>query len=297
MLTEHLFHTEAALMSVKEELRQRFGSLSPALQPIAKFVLDHPNEVVTSSMRTVGLHASAPPSTLVRFAKQCGYTGWPELKQALAQDMGLGREPYGARARSLLRRSSESSLAGEMFQVHRANLEATERSSAGGMNAVAAILEKAGNVHAAGFRACFPIAFSFVYVYRLFRNTVHLIDGQGGSLEMQTRAIAKGDALVMFSFAPYSREALQVAEAARAEGCRVIALTESDASPLSLLADATLLFSIHSPSFFPSIAAGMALSESLLELLASRAGESVVKRIEKAEAQLFSSGAYIGNSL
>jgi DNA-binding MurR/RpiR family transcriptional regulator len=65
------------------------------------------------------------------------------------------------------------------------------------------------------------------------------------------------------------------------------------ASPLSLLADETLLFAIRSPSFFPSIAAGVAVTEALLELLASRAGKSVVKRIDQAEAQLFKSGAYL----
>lgn len=281
--------------SVKEELRHRFATLSPALQQVAKFVLDHPNEVVTSSMRSIGVRANVPPPTLVRFAKHFGYAGWPELKQAVAQEMGLGREAYGARARSLVQRASDQTLVGEIFQAHRANLDATERHSAQALDGVAMLLEKAAHVHAAGFRACFPIAFSFVYVYRLFRNTVHLIDGQGGSLEMQTRALDKGDALVVFSFAPYSREALQVAEAAKQAGCRVIAITDSDASPLSLLADATLLFSIHSPSFFPSITSGMALTESLLELLASRAGAAAVKRIDSAEAHLFVSGAYLGS--
>ncbi|MDM0042605.1 MurR/RpiR family transcriptional regulator [Variovorax sp. J22G21] len=280
-------------MPVKDELRQRFATLSPALQQIAKYVLDHPNEVVTSSMRTVGAHAGTPPSTLVRFAQHLGYEGWPQFKQAMAQEMGLGSEAYGERARSLLGRGSDKTLADEIFQVHHANLDATERHSSSGLSKVAALLEKANAVHAAGFRACFPIAFSFVYVYRLFRNSVHLVDGQGGSLEMQQRAMVKGDALVVISFAPYSREALQVAEAAKAAGCKVVALTDSAASPLSLLADATLLFSIHSPSFFPSITSGMALIESLLELLASQAGKSVVKRIENAEAQLFESGAYL----
>ena len=280
-------------MSVKDELRQRFATLSPALQQIAKYVLDHPNEVVTSSMRTVGAHAGAPPSTLVRFAQNLGFEGWPQFKQAVAQDMGLGPEAYGERARSLLGRASDKTLADEIFQVHHANLDATERHSSSGLSKVASLLEKASAVHAAGFRACFPIAFSFVYVYRLFRNSVHLVDGQGGSLEMQQRAMVKGDALVVISFAPYSREALQVAQAAKAAGCKVVALTDSAASPLSLIADATLLFSIHSPSFFPSITSGMALTESLLELLASQAGKSVVKRIESAEAQLFQTGAYL----
>jgi hypothetical protein len=160
-------------------------------------------------------------------------------------------ETYGGRAKQLVGRAKDQSLAGEMFEVQRRNLEATHRQSEHALQKACALIEKAPTVHAAGFRACFPIAFSFVYVYRLFRTSVHLVDGQGGSLEMQQRAFAKGDALVVASFAPYSREALQVAQAAKAAGCRIVAITDSAASPLSLLADETLLFTIHSPSFFP----------------------------------------------
>jgi ribosomal protein S12 methylthiotransferase accessory factor YcaO len=59
------------------------------------------------------------------------------------------------------------------------------------------------------------------------------------------------------------------------------------------LADETLLFTINSPSFFPSVAAGVAVTEALVELLASRAGKPVIRRIDQAEAQLFESGAYL----
>ena len=280
-------------MRVSEDLRHRFAELSPAMQQVARYVLDHPNDVVTSSMRTIAARADSTPATLVRFAQHIGYAGWPQLKAVLTSEMGLGPEAYGVRARQLVGRAKDRTLTGEMFEVQRRNLETTQRQIDATLTSACALLEKAGAVHAAGFRACFPIAFSFVYVYRIFRDSVHLIDGQGGSLEMQHRALAKGDALVVISFAPYSREALQVAKAAKAVGCKILAVTDSVASPLSLLADETLLFAIRSPSFFPSIAAGVAVTEALLELLASRAGKSVVKRIDQAEAQLFESGAYL----
>jgi DNA-binding MurR/RpiR family transcriptional regulator len=288
----HLFHRKEA-MGVKDDLRQRYDSLSPALQQVAKHVLDHPNEVVTSSMRTVGTRAGSTPATLVRFAQHLGYAGWPQFKDAVASEMGLGPDAYGARAKSLIGRARDQGLAGEMFEVQRRNLENTHRQSEAALQKACVVLEKANAVHAAGFRACFPIAFSFVYVYRMFRSSVHLVDGQGGSLEMQLRAFAKGDALVVASFAPYSREALQVAQAAKAAGCRIVAVTDSIASPLSLLADETLLFAIDSPSFFPSVAAGVAVTEALVEMLASRAGKPVIRRIDEAESQLFESGAYL----
>jgi DNA-binding MurR/RpiR family transcriptional regulator len=280
-------------MSVSEDLRQRFATLSPALQQIARYVLEHPNDIVTSSMRAVGTRAAATPATLVRFAQHIGYAGWPQLKTALTAEMGLGPEAYGRRARHLLGRVRDRTLTREMFEVQRRNLETTQRQIEPALLRGCALLEAAVSVHAAGFRACFPIAFSFVYVYRILRDGVFLVDGLGGTVEMQERAVAKGDALVVVSFAPYSREALQVAQAAKAAGAKILAVTDSVASPLSLLADETLLFSIGSPSFFPSIASGVALVEALLELLASRAGKAVVKRIEQTEANLFASGAYV----
>jgi DNA-binding MurR/RpiR family transcriptional regulator len=293
---QNIRSTESSAMSVRDALRERFATLSPALQQIAKFVLDHPNQVVTTSMRNVGSDADAPPSTLVRFAQSFGFDGWPQFKEALAQDMGLGPESparYGEKARTLIGRAGDQGLTRELFETHRANLEATESRSAAAIHRAAALLAKAGAVHAAGFRACYPLAFQFVYVYRLFRNSVHLVDGQGGTLEMQQRLFAKGDAVLVASFEPYSALTVQVAEAAKAAGCGIVALTDSAASPLALVADVTLLFAVESPSFFPSITGGMALTESLLEVLATEAGKPAVKRIERAEAQLSETGAYV----
>lgn len=281
-------------MAVRDDIRQRYPELSPALQQVAKFVLEHPNDVVTASMRAVGTRAGSPPATLVRFAQLLGFEGWPQLKQALAQDMGLGSDAsYGPRAKALVGRAGDQGLVGETFEVHRHNLQATEAQLGDALHQACALLEQAPQVHVAGFRASYPVAFSFVYVYRLLRASVHLIDGQGGMLEMQCRAMERGHALLAVGFAPYSREVLAAAEAARKAGCRIVALTDSPASPLALMADATLLFSLHSPSFFPSITSAVALSEALVELLASRAGKEVVERIEQAEAQLFASGAYL----
>lgn len=280
-------------MGLKDTIRAQFDGMTATQQKAARFVLEHPNDVVTASMRTVSARVEIPPATLVRFAQLLGFDGWPELKAALVQDMGLGSEPYAHKARSLVDRARDGGLAGEIFQVHHQNLDATEHFNGDALPRAAALLEKARAVHVAGFRACHPVAYSLMYVYRLFRDNVHLLDGLGGSLEMQLRALHKGDAVVVISFSPYSREALAVARQARDAGCQVLALTDSAASPLAMLAHEVLLFSTQSPSFFPSIAAAQALSEALLGLLVSRAGKSGIGRIESAEAQLFATGAYL----
>jgi DNA-binding MurR/RpiR family transcriptional regulator len=283
-------------MNATQLILEQFPALSPKLQAAARFIVDHPNEVVISSMRTMAERAQSQPATFVRLAHQLGYAGWPELKAAFAADMGLDAPGYGDRAKSLATRGSHGDLLGEMFDVLRRNLDDTVRHSATMLPKVAGLLGKAGTVHIAGFRASAPIAYSLFYGYRLFRHSVSLLDGQLGGLELQTRAIKKSDAVVVVSFAPYSREALAVCAAAKAAGAKVVAFTDSSASPLALDADLALLFSVESPSFFPSVAAGVGLAEALLELLVVAGGSSVVKQIDRTEESLFDTGAYLRHS-
>lgn len=272
---------------------EQFEKLTPSMRLAARFIIDHPNEVVIGSMRGLAEKAKVQPATLVRLAQQLGYGGWPELKSAFAEDLGLSAATYGERARSLARRGKAADLASELFAVQRANLDATEAGVAPKVRQAARLLIRARHVHIAGFRASHPMAFFLFYGYRLFRNTVSLLDLSAAGLEAQTRAIEKGDAVVIISFAPYSSESLRVARSARDAGARVIALTDSSASPLALDADEALIFSVSSPSFFPSIAAGVAVTEALLEQLVAEGGEEAVTRIDKAETSLFESGAYV----
>jgi len=283
-------------MQTKDLILEQFASLPPKMQVAARFIVDHPNEVVITSMRTVAERAGAHPATLVRLAQQLGYTGWPLLKAAFAEDLGLHAERYGQRAKSLVARKRDPALLGEMFSAQRQNLDLTEALCGSSLLAAVKHLRRARSVHVAGFRASFPIAYSLVYGYRLFRNSVQLIDGQSGGLEMQLRLIEAKDAVVVISFSPYSREAMLVVEAAQAAGARIIALTDSNASPLALAADVAVLFSVKSPSFFPSVTAAVAVTESLLELLVVDAGKAGVERLGQAENRLYDSGAYLAKA-
>ena len=280
-------------MGAREQILEQFTSLTPRMQAAARYVVDHPNEVVIASMRTLAEKAQAQPATLVRLAQQLGYDGWPQLKEAFARDLGLHSSTYGERAKSLTQRGRTQDLARELFAAQRSNLDITETTAAPQLEQAVKLLRKARAVHIAGFRASHQVAFSLFYGWRLFRNSVHLVDSSGAGLETQVRAIERQDAVVAISFAPYSREALAVAQHARAAGAALIALTDSGASPLALGADLVLPFSPASPSFFPSVAAAVALTEALLEQLVAEGGDGVVERIDRVERELFDSGAYL----
>lgn len=282
--------TYAALI---DRIKVAFPDLTPQFQAGAKYLLDHPDEVVISSMRTIARSANVQSSTLVRLAQYFGFRGWPDLKAVFVERVRTVPEGYAKKARSITRQKKSESLISEVFQSQCLNLDVTEKRNQEALAEAAKLISATKQVHIAGFRASYPIAFSFLYLYRLFRPTVHLIAAHAGTLEMELRAIGKDDSVVVIGFAPYSAEALMVAREARRIGCKLVAITDSDVAPIALDADVSIVIAVDSPSFFPSTVAGIAAVESLVELLVSRGGDAAVQRIEAAEKQLFEAGAYV----
>lgn len=290
MQADHHSDRHAALLA---QIKTHYAQWSPQFQTGARYLVDHPDEIATSSMRAIATRAQVQSAALVRLAQQLGFDGWPALKTIFVERLHAGPLParYADKAGALAGRQPQ--LVEEVFAVQQRNLAATGHASGAALQAAAILLESASRVHVAGFRAAHPIAYTLHYLYRLLRPGVQLITGQGGTLEMELRALLPGEAVVVASFAPYSTEALKVAQAARQAGCTLVALSDSTVSPLALQADASIVITVDSPSFFPSIVAGVAAAESLAELLVARAGEAGVQALDQAETQLRTGGAYV----
>jgi len=276
-------------------VRERFAEMSPQYQAGVAFLLDHPDDVAVLSMRKVAERATVQPATLVRLAQNLGFPGWNELRSVFVTRVRTRPEAWGSRAESLVKAAPRNSLTSQMFRAQKHNLETTEAQSEAAFIDAAKVLHKAAHVHVAGFRSCYPIAFQFLYGYRLFRSSVGLVSAEGGTLEMQLRSIGSKDALVVISFAPYSVEAVRAVDAAVQAGAKIIAITDSLVSPLALSAQQTLIFSLDSPSFFPSTVAGCAIAESLLAHLLALEGKEAVRRLTHAEEQLHAQGAYLSS--
>ncbi|WP_058911194.1 MurR/RpiR family transcriptional regulator [Entomohabitans teleogrylli] len=279
-------------MNPRQTIIDFYPQLTPELQRAADFTLSHTHDVITLSMRAFATLAQVKPATLLRLAQRVGFSGWVELKNSFIVSVGFQHESYGVRAGRLVEKGEGDRLYDEVFNTHHANLERTSEENRESLTAAVDLMESAQHVYICGFRASFPIAWSVYYVYRLFKKQVSLIDGFASNDEMFTREIGPDDVLVIIGFAPYSRESLRVLEAARQIGARVVALTDTPASPLAAGATASLWFSTDSPSFFPSVIAGMGLAECLLASLVARQGDDAVARIKRVEEFMVKAGAY-----
>lgn len=278
--------------SFRKRLIATIPTLSRRVEDGARYILDHPDDVVALSMRELSKLARVSPATLTRLTEAVGLSGWAELK-ALHMDHFRRVPPaYAERAASLISRDDQAGLIDACFSAARLNLEHTQGANAAAEFATAAeILTSAKRVCVSAFLSCRGPGHTFAYIARMLRENVVML-GEGSSLVADMQSLGPEDAVISINFRPYGREMNQVAEAVRQSGARLVCLTDSRATPLTPLAQSVLIFSPDSPSFFPSLTAATAAVEALLAAMLAEMGETARQRIGEIERRLYASGTY-----
>jgi DNA-binding MurR/RpiR family transcriptional regulator len=266
-------------------------NLSSELRKAARFLVDHPDEVALVSMRVLAARCGVTPTTLVRLARRLGFGDWAALREPFKNR--LRSAPFATRAAALVARGPEAIFA-ESLKTTAANLAAADAANdASEIARACVILERAQRIHVAGFRSCRAPAHTLVYVCRMFGRDITLLGSDGGALEAELAGLSKREAIVAIGFTPYSRELGPVVEAAQRHGVPLVAITDSMAAPIARNADVTLRFSTDSPSFFPSVAAALAIVEALAATMLARSGAAAAARVRDTELELKAFGAYL----
>jgi DNA-binding MurR/RpiR family transcriptional regulator len=157
---------------------------------------------------------------------------------------------------------------------------------------IASELLGARSVAFLGFRSCHSVALHAHYLYSMLVGRGVLLQDAYGTLRETVASLGTGDVLVAIGIAPYSRPTVDAAVVAARSRVPIVAITDSELSPLARAAQERLLFDAASSSFFHSLVAGHALVERLMAVVAARGGRRVVRRLEQREALLRESGAY-----
>ena len=281
-----------SLQELTERLQADFAEMPPQFQIGARYLLNNPSEVPVSSMRKIAQQAGVQPATLVRLAQSLGYSGWTGLKDIFVRSLHADGHAYAFQARQVMRHRNQPDRVAKAIEAQAHNVRRLAELNGGRMKQAVDMLVKARRVYVAGFRASYASAFTFHYLYRFFRPSVTMMRSEAGTFEMELRTLRPGDVIVLIAFAPYSQEIVQVYEAARKTGCKILSLCDSAVAPIALEADCNLLFTTDMPSFFPSCTASVALVEVLVEQVLARTGHRAISGLEHAETQLHQIGAY-----
>ena len=277
----------------RAQLTTAIPHLSRRVEDGARYVLDHPDDVVAFSMRDVARRAGVSPATLTRLTDAIGLAGgWAALKALHVAHFRRVPPAYADRAAQVIERDDTTALIEACFDAARLNLDHTQGANrARAFAEAAAILAGARRVCVSAFLSCRAPGHTFAYVARMLRDNVMLL-GEGSSLAADLQGLGPEDAVLSINFRPYGREIDQIAAAVRDSGARLVCLSDSRVTPLTPLAQSVLVFSPESPSFFPSLTATTAAVEALLAAMLGQMGEDARTRIAAIEQRLYSSGTY-----
>jgi DNA-binding MurR/RpiR family transcriptional regulator len=159
--------------------------------------------------------------------------------------------------------------------------------------AAAEIIARSKCVFCLGLRSTFSVAYNFHYVRSLLGSASVLVDGPGGIATDTLRMIGPADVLLAISVKPYTRQTVQAARYAKKRGARVIAVTDSEVSPLAAVSNTTLIVQTDTPSFFHTMAPAFAAIECLTALVAARRGKQTIVSLAASEEQLEAFDTYV----
>lgn len=276
--------------AVDKLIEEHYQSLPPKLQRAARYAIDNPRSIALNSMRSVATEAGLPASAMNRLARHLGFEGYEPLRAVYREWLSQGTGVFAERATALQQRGASDNardLVRDIVQADRSNLEQVgDAATLEALKTARDVLAGARHIFVAGLRSLFPAAFYFNYACNMFMHNTSLLTGVAGVFADDLRHARAGDALVVFSYDPYARDAVSAARFAREKGMRIVAITDSVVSPVASQAAAVIVVPNATPSFFPSVVPAMSVAQTLVALLIASGGKDSLKEIEKSEEQL-----------
>ena len=267
-----------------QNIKEGMPSFSKGQRLIATYILDHYDKAAYYTASRLGTIVGVSESTVVRFANELGYEGYPELQRAL-------KKLIRSRLTSFQRMEITNSLIGEndvLEKVLASDIEkirqtAADIDSASFADAVQNIVD-AKNIYIIGVRSSSTLAGFLNYSLRMIFDNVRLVQTTSSS-EMfeQIMQIGEGDVMIAISFPRYSSRIINAVEYAKGRGADIIALTDSKFSPIAAEADQLLLAYSDMASFMDSLVAPLSIINALVVAVARKREAEVSERLRVLE--------------
>ena len=262
-------------------LQEKEPSFSKGQKRIARYITEAYDKAAFMTANRLGKTVGVSESTVVRFAVDLGFDGYPSMQKAM-QEMVLNRLTSVQRLEVASGRIGDQDVVSMVLHSDMEKLRQTSETvdREAFRQAVNAIL-KAKRVYILGVRSVAPLANFLGYYLNYMFNNVHVISGvSAGEMFEKIVSVNVDDVVIAFSFPRYSASTTKGAQFCRSAGATVIGVTDSCLSPLGQCSDHVLLAKSDMVSLVDSIVAPLSLVNALIVAVASRR--------EKELAQTFS---------
>ena len=277
-------------------LTRAYPTLSRQLKKAAAYILEHPSEVATLSMRQLAARAGVPPSTMNRLAKAVGFDTYDEFRALYRDsinDQATGYSLEGGQVHVVARENKFDHDLSAFQQAAVTNINTLfDHIDRVALERAVQALADARTVLVVGAFASESLANYLHHVAAMGFGNWHQLVPSRGDFSRLLEGLAPGDAVVCIAVEPCATESIIVARRAQEAGARVIGITDRRTSPLAACSDDILLISVHSPSLFPSRVGATALVEVLVGMVAARSERSVAENVENLNRSRRNMGQY-----
>ena len=252
-------------MKKKKKINDNMSGFSKGQKLIANFITEHYDKAAFMTASKLGTTVGVSESTVVRFATELGYDGYPKMQKAM-QEMIRDKLTSVQRIEVTKSRLSGSdvlsSVLNQDIEKIRRTLEETSKDDFA--NAVKAIA-KAKTIYIFAVRSSAALASFLGYYYSLIFDRVKVVSNYGETeIYENLFRISEDDVIIGISFPRYSNAAVKAMTFAKRRGAKVIAITDSMTSPLCSLSDYILIAKSDMASVVDSLVAPLSMINALI---------------------------------
>ena len=274
-------------------IRENMHTFSKGQKKIASFILESYDKAAFMTASRLGKKVGVSESTVVRFAAELGYDGYPDMQKSL-QKMIRNRLTSVQRIEVTNDRIGDQDLLSTVLQSDiekiRVTLEELDRDSFS--HAVDAIVS-AKKIYIIGVRSSAAIAaFMAFYFNLIFDNVVMVSANTASEVFENLLRVGEGDVVIGVSFPRYSSRTVQAMNFARDRGATTVAITDSEASPLAPISHYTLKARSDMASFVDSLVAPLSLVNALLVAVSRKKNDDLAHTFQTLEQIWAEYGVY-----
>lgn len=267
-----------------EVINDRMSSFSKGQKQIASYILEHYDKAAYMTAAKLGSIVNVSESTVVRFAIELGYEGYPEFQKAL-------QEYIRTRLTSFQRIEVTNNRIGDGDVLEKVlnsdaeriknTLESVDRAS---FDAAVDKIVNANKIYIMGVRSSSSLAGFLNFNFRMIFDNVKMVQTTSGSeLFEEILSIGKDDVMIAISFPRYSKRIINAVEFAHEAGANVITITDSKLSPVAAKADQVLVAQSDVVSFIDSLVAPMSVINAIVVAVSRKKHDELTDRLRRLE--------------
>jgi len=274
---------------MQKDLLKRINEIMPTLSKghklIARYILDNFNKASFMTASKLGIIVGVSESTVVRFATEIGFDGYPSLQRAM-QELLRNKLTAVQRIEVSSDQFGDEDILEKVLNLDieriRKTLDETSRED---FNQAVETIAKAKTIYIIGSRSAAALARFLSYYFNLIFPSVKLVHTTSTS-EMfeQIMRIDENDVMIGISFPRYSKHTVSAFKYASNNNANVIAITDSNVSPLVEYADNVLIARSDMASFVDSLVAPLSLINALIVAVSVKNRDKVSENFEKLES-------------